>query len=108
VREQRQAHRQTHRAGVARITIEIPKDFQFGRDDRIGAKNLAVGEILFQAFKDNDVGRDQQKGFGVIVARFGNGVEELPRDRERHHFGLAAPRCHLDAIAREIVVLQEP
>ena len=67
----------------------------------------AAAEVGSQPLEDDDVGGDDQEGPGVVVARLGHGVEVLPGDGQRHHLRLAAAGRHLDAVAGEVVVLQE-
>ena len=92
---------------AAHIAIEIPISFQFFRDDRVGAKNTPAGKIMPQAFEDNYVGGEEQEGTGKIIARFRHGVEVLPGDCQRHDLGLAAAGGHFDAIAGEVIILEQ-
>ena len=101
----------TLRAGplavAAHVEVQVPEDAQLRRDNGIGAEDAPAGEVGAQPLEDDDVRREEQEGRGVIVPSFGDGVEVLPGDGERHDLGLAAAGGHLDGIASEIVVLED-
>jgi hypothetical protein len=64
-------------------------------------------EIGAQPLKDDDVGDNDQAGFGVGALVFQSGVEILPGDGQGDDFGFAAASSHFDAVAGIVVVLQE-
>ena len=108
VRQIKRAERACPLAFAAHVALEIvPIDFHLRRNDRIGAEDATSLEIRPQPLEHDHVRRDQEEGFGEIVARLRHRIEELPGDRKRHDFRLAASRRHLHAVAREIVVLQQ-
>ena len=92
---------------AAHVALKVPEDAQFVGDHRVGAEDAAALEIGPQSLEDDDVRRDQQKRLGEVVAALGDGVEVLPGDRQAHHLGLAAAGRHLDAVAGEVVVLEQ-
>src|SRR2546427_11856261 len=63
------------------------------------------------AHKDNHVWSEKEECLSVVLGNFilfPRGIQELPRNGQRHHFGLTAARRHLDAIAGEAVVGRQP
>ena len=70
-------------------------------------KNAPGLEVGTQTLEDDNVWGDDQERPGVVVAALGHSVEILPGDDQAHHLGLAAPSGHFDAVAGEVVVLQQ-
>ena len=96
---------------AAHHAIELPKDFQFSGNNRVRPEDALIGKISLQPLKHNHVRSNHQKRLGVILCRFvrfSHRVEKLPRNRQRHHLGLARAGCHLDAVAGEFVVRRKP
>ena len=93
-------------AVAAHITVQVPEDAQFSRDDRIGVKDAPAGKVRTQSFEHDDIRRQQQERSGIVLATFSDGVEVLPGDRQCHDLGLAATRRHLDGVAGELIELQ--
>ena len=84
-----------------------PIDGELRRQHRILAKDSAAREIALQSLEHDDVGRYDEKVDGVLGALgFAKGVEVAPNYAQRHHHRLAAAGRHLDAVAREIAMLQ--
>src|SRR2546427_4677247 len=103
------------RMGLLRLTthyaVEIPKDFEFLWYYWVYPKDLASCEVILQSLKDNHVWSEKEECLSVVLGNFvlfPRGIQELPRNGQRHHFGLTAARRHLDAIAGEAVVGRQP
>ncbi len=90
---------------AAHAISHIPKFFQFLRDNGVHSKDVPGGKVALQALQDDDIGRNDEEGFGVVLlGLFQNGVQVLPGNCQGHHLGFAGAGCHLDAVARKLVI----
>ncbi len=94
-------------AFAAQVALEVPEDAQLFGNHRVVNEDAAAGEVGSQPLEDDDVGSEQEERLCVIVARLGDGVEILPGDGQRDDLRLAAAGRHLDAVAGEVVELQQ-
>lgn len=92
---------------AANVAVEIPEGLKRRGYHRVGAKDTPSLEVVGEALKHDDIGRDKQEGLRVVGIAFGYRVHILPNDSESHHLRFAASRRHFKAVAREEVVLQE-
>ena len=102
----------TLRAGAlsvpAHVGFHIPIQLQLRRDDRVCPEDAATAKVELEPLEHDHVGRDDQAGLGVLGVVLQHRVEVLPGDSKAHHLGLAAAGRHLEAVAGEIVVLEQP
>jgi len=88
-------------------TVQIPEDAQLLRNDGVNLEDSAAGKVCLKSFQHDDIRRDEQKCFGVVLSGLRvltNRVQKLPGYDERHHLGLTGAGGHFDAVAGELIV----